>query len=215
MNNQLDTLKQTALSLGNTKSNANNAKSLANTLIGQALYIIKAGSLQERVALQRYVAKDAEGFAYRQYVSKAKTIVEHFASVDEVTMKDGATVSKETIDNGSFDNLPSLTFTSVYNAIKAETKEFVSTETREKQALALGMEAEGLSKSDLKALSKDDVARITQVGEAILSQQDAKAHLDGLASVKHAIEAMSTAERNALVDFIASLEAAENAAQAA
>ncbi len=204
----LNEFKQTAIKFASAKANATQAKSLANQLIGEAIYITKDGTLQERVSLARYVAKDNEGYNFRQYVSKAKSIVEFFAAPDAViTLKDGGEVTQATINQGSFDALPSVTFTSVYNAINALTKGEKHDVSREKQALALGMETEGLSKDDVKALSQADKARLMQVGEAILAANDAKAHLDSLAGIKHAIEAMTSQEREALVSFIQSLDA--------
>ena len=213
--NQLQEFKNTAQAFNAAKASATSAKGLANTLIGQALYIIKSGTLQEQVALSRYVSKEGEGHGYRQYVSKAKNIVEHFTMFDAVTMKDGSEVTKAMIDAGAFDNLPSLTFTSVDAAIRLINKVQDEGESRAKQALALGAEAEGLSKDDVKALSSEAKARLVATGEAILDAQEAKAHLSGLASIKHAIEAMTSAERLALVDYITTLEAAEAEAKAA
>ena len=205
----LKEFKQTASSLSVAKAAGKEAKAIANTLIGQALYINKDGTLQDKVALQRYVAKEGEGFAHRQYVSKAKNILAFLAENESVTLKDGGEVTLAMVEAGSFDNLPSCTFSSVDAAIRAINKPLAEEESREKQALALGAEAEAMTLKEAKALSTSDQARLVQAGLAILDAQDAKAHLDGLAAIKHTIEAMTSGERMALVDFIATLEAGE------
>lgn len=211
--NQLETFKATASQFNAAKASASTSKGLANTLIGQALYIIKQGTLQEQVALQRYVSKDGEGHAYRQYVSKGKNIAEHFALHDVVVMKDGSEVSKAMIEAGSFDALPSITFSSVDAAIRAVNKVQDEGESRAKQALALGAEAEGLSKDDVKALSSEAKARLVATGEAILNAQEAKAAMPNFDAIKDAISRLAPAERLALVDYITTLEGEE--AQAA
>lgn len=172
--NQIETFKATAQEYNQAKAAAGKKTSLSNTLIGQALYIHMQGTLQDRIALKNYVAKGEAGEAFKQFRSRGIAIADYFSNADVVTMKDGSEVTAETIKAGSFENLPAVALSSVYAAIKADAKEANSDETRHKQALALGMESENVSKEDAKAASEADKQRWLQTGLAMLDAEEAK-----------------------------------------
>lgn len=211
--NQIETFKKTAAEYNNAKAAAGKKTSLSNTLIGQALYIHMQGTLQDRIALKNYVAKGEAGEAFKQFRSRGIAIADYFSNADAVTMKDGSEVTAETIKAGSFENLPAIALSSVYAAIKADAKEANSDETRTKQALALGMESEGVSKEDAKAASDADKQRWLQTGLAMLDAQDAQAANEtreqAIARIVAEITALNAGEEvlDALAD-VASVQAA-------
>lgn len=211
--NQIETFKATASEYNQAKVSVGKKKSLSNTLIAQAVYIHLQGTLQDRIALKNYVAKGEAGEAFKQFRSRGVTIAEYFTNAESLIMKDGSEVTAETIKAGSFENLPELTFSSIYAAIKADAKEETADESRQKQALALGMEAENVSKDDAKAASEADKARWLQTGLAMLDAQDAQAANEtreqAIARIIAEITALDASEEvlNALAD-VASAQAA-------
>lgn len=214
---KLITIKNQASLVANAKEAASGAKSLANTLLGQAVYVFLQGTLQERVALKRWVSKDGEGNKFKQYVSKAQRIADAASEGVTFNLKDSQ-VEASVIINGSFENIPEVTFTALYNAVNEGNKGSKAAKERAALALELGAAAQQppLSEADVKELSAADKAMVMQMGDAILSNMEAqeqkKVSAETFADIQNAIASMTAGEREAIVTFIAQLESEAKAA---
>lgn len=210
MTNYIQTIKTYAGELTTCLGYVNNTKSAKNNLTGAMLYTLLQGSIQDKAALSRFIGKGCEGEAFKSYASKARTIAAHVETGEDIELKDGAIVPCEVITQGSIDNIPQVTFSTLYAAINKVNKVEKEEESKESKALTLACEAENVSKETLKMLSEGDKASLVQQGLELLAQADAsearKVSIETFDNVKDAIATMTSDERLAIVDYIATLE---------
>jgi len=205
---QIKTLLESAANIEAHKATAGAAASAKNAFSLQALYILHNGFMQDKIALERMTAKGGELFKCKSYVSKARSVLNALEQGASVEVSENETVSIETIEAHSFDNLPSFTLSTVYTTIKKEQKAQEDNARLDDLAFvaAVSVIEERLGQK-LNELKKSMPERIDQIIEAeqAIQLEAIKAELataSELNACKALVDKLNAADIAALAEYV-------------